>query len=58
MLHGYFLSLFGLHIGEFFDLKELGKHCKAIGRYEFLLTSVPLNIAGLVGSPPSALALF
>ncbi|KAH8754657.1 hypothetical protein F5882DRAFT_308229 [Hyaloscypha sp. PMI_1271] len=58
VLHSYFLSLFGLNIGEFFDLKALGEHCKAVGRYEFLLTSAPLNISGLVGSPPNALALF
>jgi len=58
VLHQYFLSLFGLNIGELWDLKALGEHCKAAGRYEFLLTSVPLNVAGLVGSPPNALALF
>lgn len=58
VLHNYFLSLFGLHIGEYFDLKGLGEYCKASGRYEFLLTSVPLNIGGLVGSPPNVLALF
>jgi hypothetical protein len=58
VLHQYFLSLFGLNIGELWDLKALGHHCKAAGRYEFLLTSIPLNVAGLVGSPPNALAHF
>lgn len=58
VLHQYFLSLFGLNIGELWDLKALGEHCKKIGRYTFLLTSIPLNIPGLVGSPPNALALF
>lgn len=58
VLHQYFLSLFGLNIGELWDLKALGEHCKKINRYSFLLTSIPLNIPGLVGSPPNALALF
>ncbi|RVX72214.1 hypothetical protein B0A52_04418 [Exophiala mesophila] len=58
VLHQYFLSLFGLNIGELWDLKALGAHCKKIGRYSFLLTSVPLNVPGGVGSPPNALAIF
>jgi hypothetical protein len=58
VLHQYFLSLFGLNIGELWDLKALSDHCKVAGRYEFLLTSIPLNVAGLVGSPPNALAHF
>jgi hypothetical protein len=58
VLHQYFLSLFGLNIGELWDLKALGEHCKKVGRYSFLLTSVPLNVPGGVGSPPNALAIF
>ncbi|OAP56002.1 hypothetical protein AYL99_10154 [Fonsecaea erecta] len=58
VLHQYFLSLFGLAIGELWDLKALGAHCKKVGRYEFLLTSVPLNVPGAIGSPPNALAIF
>ncbi|KAK5454996.1 hypothetical protein LTS15_005716 [Exophiala xenobiotica] len=58
VLHPYFLSYFGLPIGELWDLKALAEHCKVVGRYTFLLTSVPLNVSGLVGSPPNALALF
>lgn len=58
VLHQYFLSGFGLNIGELWDLKALGEYCKKVGRYEFLLTSCPLNVPGAVGSPPNALALF
>ncbi|KIW17733.1 hypothetical protein PV08_04928 [Exophiala spinifera] len=58
VLHQYFLSGFGLNIGELWDLKALGEHCKKVGRYEFLLTSCPLNVPGSVGSPPNALAIF
>ncbi|KIW99567.1 uncharacterized protein Z518_11306 [Rhinocladiella mackenziei CBS 650.93] len=58
VLHQYFLSFMGLHIGELWDLKALGEHCQKVGRYEFLLTSTPLNVPGLVGSPPNAVAIF
>ncbi|KIW06942.1 uncharacterized protein PV09_02603 [Verruconis gallopava] len=58
VLHQYFLSLFGLPIGELWDLKALSEHCAKTGRYTFLLTSSPLNVFGHVGGPPNALALF
>lgn len=58
VLHQYFLSLFGLHIGELWDLKALSVKCQELKRYSFLLTSIPLNIPGSIGSPPNALALF
>lgn len=57
VLHSYFLNLFGLPIGELWDLKALGAYCKKAGRYSFLLTSAPLNIPGLVASPPNAVAI-
>jgi hypothetical protein len=58
VLHQYFLSLFGLNIGELWDLKALSAQCKKLGRYTFLLTSVPLNVPSGIGSPPNALAIF
>ncbi|KAH7074898.1 putative cyclase-domain-containing protein [Paraphoma chrysanthemicola] len=58
VLHPWLLSMFGMCIGELWDLKALSAHCKKTGRYSFLLTSAPLNIPGLVGSPPNALAIF
>jgi hypothetical protein len=58
VLHQYFLSLFGLPIGELWDLKALSETCRRLSRYTFLLTSVPLNVPGSIGSPPNALALF
>ena len=58
VLHQYFLSLLGINIGELWDLKALGETCKRLGRYEFLFTSVPLNVPGAIGSPPNALAIF
>ncbi|GME21920.1 hypothetical protein EXIGLDRAFT_636798 [Neofusicoccum parvum] len=58
VLHPWFLSMFGLSIGEMWDLKELAAQCKRTGRYSFMLTSAPLRIPCLVGSPPNALAIF
>ena len=58
VLHQYFLGLFGLPIGELWDLKALSDMCHKLNRYSFLLTSVPLNVPGGIGSPPNALALF
>lgn len=58
VLHQWFLSMFGMPIGELWDLKALAEHCKEVGRYSFMLTSVPLNHPGLIGSPPNALAIF
>ena len=50
--------MFGLNIGEMWDLKELARVCKEKKRYSFMLTSVPLNAPSLVASPPNALAIF
>ncbi|TPX12846.1 uncharacterized protein E0L32_006726 [Thyridium curvatum] len=58
VLHKYFLAMFGMPIGELWDLKALSEQCKRLGRYSFMLTSVPLNHHGLVASPPNALAIF
>ncbi|RYP13923.1 hypothetical protein DL767_010515 [Monosporascus sp. MG133] len=57
VLHQWFLAMFGLPIGEHFKLDELAEYCAKVGRYSFLLTSVPMNVPGLIGSPPNALAL-
>jgi len=58
VLHQYFLSLFGMPIGELWDLKALSEQCAKSKKYSFLLTSVPLNVPGAIGSPPNALAIF
>lgn len=58
VLHQYFLGLFGMSIGELWDLKQLSETCAKLNRYTFLLTSVPLNVPGGVGSPPNAIAIF
>lgn len=58
VLHQYFLGLYGMSIGELWDLKALSDTCAKLNRYSFLITSVPLNVPGGIGSPPNALAIF
>jgi kynurenine formamidase len=55
-LHETMIALWGMPLGEMWFLKDLAKACATHGRYEFFLTSCPLNLAGGVGSPPQAMA--
>lgn len=56
-LHSALLNRLGIPIGEFWHLDALADACHAAGRYEFLLTSAPLNGPGSAGSPANALAI-
>src|SRR5262245_53632288 len=56
-MHGVIIGLWGLPIGELFQLDPLAAACAADGRYEFFFTSAPLNKLGGVASPPNALAI-
>lgn len=44
-LHEWILAGWGCPIGEMFDLEALSSHCKAIERYSFFLSSVPLKVS-------------
>lgn len=57
-LHASMLPLWGMPIGELWDLEALSEKCVAHERWTFLLTSSPGNVPGGVGSPPNALAMF
>jgi kynurenine formamidase len=57
-LHASMLSMWGMPIGELWDLEGLGEKCKELGRWTFLVVSKPLDVPGGVGSPPNALAIF
>ncbi|KAM4064946.1 putative cyclase domain-containing protein [Hirsutella rhossiliensis] len=57
-LHERLLAGMGVPIGELFDLEELSRTCRGLGRWEFFVTSSPLNMPGGVSSPPNCLALF
>ena len=56
-LHPTLLPLWGMPIGEMFNLEALAADCARDGVYEFLLTSEPLNKLGGVATPANALAI-
>ncbi|THG97625.1 hypothetical protein EW026_g4405 [Hermanssonia centrifuga] len=43
-MHQTLLGLWGMPIGEFFDLELLSKTCAEAGRYTFFFSSWPLNV--------------
>ncbi len=55
--HTLLLPLLGIPLGEMFVLEALADDCAMDGRYEFFVTSAPLNLPRGVASPPNALAL-
>ncbi len=57
MMHGVIIGLWGMPIGEMFQLDALAAACAADHRYDFFFTSAPLNKLGGVASPPNALAI-
>ncbi|KAJ7142121.1 putative cyclase-domain-containing protein [Mycena crocata] len=57
-MHQTILGLWGMPIGEFFDLEKLSEVCNATGRHTFFFSSWPLNIIGGCASPPNAAAYF
>jgi len=58
LLHQTILGLWGMPLGEFFDLEKLAQICAETGRYTFFFTSWPLHIIGGCASPPNAAAYF
>jgi len=57
MMHGTIIGLWGMPIGEMFQLDALAAACAADQCHEFFFTSAPLNKLGGVASPPNALAI-
>ena len=57
-LHTFMLPMWGMPIGELWDLEQLADKCAKEGRYTFFLTSSPDYVHGSVGSRPNALAIF
>ncbi|KAM0748442.1 hypothetical protein T439DRAFT_358336 [Meredithblackwellia eburnea MCA 4105] len=56
-LHEWFLALWGMPIGEMFDLETLSKKCEELNKWSFFLTSAPLNFPGGVATTPNAIAI-
>ena len=57
-LHEYMIALWGMSIGELWDLDKLAETCQKLNKWSFFFTSAPLNVEGGVSSPPNALAIF
>ncbi|PAV23994.1 hypothetical protein PNOK_0106200 [Pyrrhoderma noxium] len=57
-MHQTIIGLWGMPIGEMFDLEKLSEVCAETGRYTFFFTSWPLNVLGGCASPPNAAAYF
>ncbi|KAI0168541.1 hypothetical protein BJ166DRAFT_611555, partial [Pestalotiopsis sp. NC0098] len=57
-LHEWLLCHWGTHIGELWNLEDLSRVCKELGKWSFFLTSAPLHVEGAVASPPGAIAVF
>ncbi|KAJ5677138.1 cyclase [Penicillium maclennaniae] len=56
-LHQSLLALWGIPIGEMWDLERLAELCRERGRWTFFLTSAPANVPGGVGSHANATAI-
>jgi hypothetical protein len=57
-MHEVLLAGWGMPIGELFDLETLSEVCKEEGRWDFFVSSAPLNMPGSVSSPPNAIVFF
>ncbi|EEH46846.2 uncharacterized protein PADG_02944 [Paracoccidioides brasiliensis Pb18] len=57
-LHEYILALWGMPLGEMWDLERLAGKCRERGRWFFFVTSAPANVPAGVSSHPNATAIF
>ncbi|RFU34127.1 hypothetical protein B7463_g2219, partial [Scytalidium lignicola] len=58
LLHEYLLALWGVPLGEMWDLETLAMNCQRKKRWTFFLTSSPANVPGGVCSHANATAIF
>ncbi|TRM57164.1 hypothetical protein BD626DRAFT_225283 [Schizophyllum amplum] len=57
-LHQTILGLWGMPLGELFDLERVSDECAKAGRWTFFFSSWPMNIIGGVAGAPNAAAYF
>ncbi|KAL2006039.1 hypothetical protein VTN00DRAFT_9693 [Thermoascus crustaceus] len=57
-LHEYILSLWGMPLGEMWNLERLAAKCRELGRWTFFLTSAPANVPAGVSCHANATAIF
>lgn len=56
-LHRRLLPLLGFALGEMLDFSRLAMDLRAMGRWHFMFTAVPLHLPGAIGSPANAIAI-
>lgn len=56
-IHEVFLSGWGCPLGELWDLRELAETCAKLNKYDFLLTTMALNIDAGIGTPSNGQAI-
>ncbi|KAI1964191.1 hypothetical protein LOZ58_002054 [Ophidiomyces ophidiicola] len=57
-LHEYILALWGMPLGEMWDLEKLAVKCRETNRWFFFMTSAPANVPAGVSSHANATAIF
>ncbi|KAF7590588.1 hypothetical protein BBP40_002625 [Aspergillus hancockii] len=55
--HQTILALWGMPLGEMWDLERVAAKCRKMGKWSFFLTSAPANVVGGVGSHANATAI-
>lgn len=45
-MHQNILALWGMPLGEMWDLEKLAETCRRLGRWTFFVTSAPANVVG------------
>lgn len=56
-IHARLIRDLGLTLGEVWWLDDLAEACASIGRYEFFLSTPPLNVTNASGSPANPIAI-
>lgn len=46
-IHQQILALWGMPLGEMWDMERLASRCRELGRWTFFVTSAPANVAGM-----------
>ncbi|WEW55863.1 hypothetical protein PRK78_001296 [Emydomyces testavorans] len=57
-VHEYILALWGMPLGEMWDLEKLAAKCREANRWSFFMTSAPANVPAGVSSHANATAIF
>ncbi|KAL4964499.1 uncharacterized protein BDV14DRAFT_209285 [Aspergillus stella-maris] len=57
-MHQNILALWGMPLGEMWDLEKVASRCRELNRWTFFVSSAVANVVGGVSSHPNAMAIF